>query len=465
MNVASGRIDPKFLIALLFLIPFLFFLCQVAIDQGAFFAIAIISSILVGFITLIRTDWALVVLVFATLLSPEVAIGVVEKREVAIRIEDVLLMVISFTWLAKLAINKELGFIRETPLNGAIKIYVGICVIATLVGVLRGFVSPYKGTFFLLKYLEYFILYFLVINNIHKQEQIKLLLGSFFAVCLVISLYGLSQIGTVDRLSAPFEGEGGEPNTFGGYLLFLFSLSLGLFLYAKGIQRKLCFGGLAVLTCVVLLLTLSRGSYLGFVFAGLIFFLLTQYGRSYLLFGMLCLAVVILLFPGSIQNRILYTFSIWNPEIASHTVKVFNVALDPSSSARISSWGAAMKHWISSPFIGRGIGGSGLIDSQFFTCLVETGFLGALVFTFLLWQIGKMAYGAFRGEEDRLYQGLFLGYFAGFIGLLFHALTANTFILIRVMEPFWFMTGVIVALPKVRLEEAKIISAKPETGT
>ncbi len=464
MNLASGRIDPKFLIALVLLVPFLFFLCRVAIDEGAFFAIAIISSLLVGFITLVRTDWALVVLIFATLLSPEVAIGVVEKREVAIRIEDILLMVISFTWLAKLAINKEFGFIRETPLNGAIKIYVWICLIATLVGVLRGFVSPYKGTFFLLKYLEYFILYFLVINNIHKQEQIKLLLGSFFAVCLVISLYGLSQIGSVDRLSAPFEGEGGEPNTFGGYLLFLFSLSLGLFLYSKEFQKKICFGGLAVLTCVVLLLTLSRGSYLGLVFACLVFFLLTQYGRSYLLFGMLSLSVAILLFPGSIQNRILYTFSVWNPEVASHTVKVFNVALDPSSSARISSWGAAMKDWMGSPFIGRGIGGSGLIDSQFFTSLVETGVLGTVVFTFLLWQILKMAYRAFRQEEDRLYQGLFLGYFAGFIGLLFHSLTANTFILIRVMEPFWFMTGVIVALPQVRLQESGLIPVKPSPG-
>ena len=43
--------------------------------------------------------------------------------------------------------------------------------------------------------------------------------------------------------------------------------------------------------------------------------------------------------------------------------------------------------------------------------------------------------------------GLALGFVAGTVGLLGHALGANTFIIVRIMEPFWFFAAIVVALP------------------
>ena len=51
--------------------------------------------------------------------------------------------------------------------------------------------------------------------------------------------------------------------------------------------------------------------------------------------------------------------------------------------------------------------------------------------------------------DEELYKGLVLGFIAGFIGLVVHAITTNTFIIIRIMEPFWFVTGIIMMLPKL----------------
>jgi hypothetical protein len=44
-------------------------------------------------------------------------------------------------------------------------------------------------------------------------------------------------------------------------------------------------------------------------------------------------------------------------------------------------------------------------------------------------------------------RGLSVGLIAGLVGLLVHAIGANTFIIVRIMEPFWFLAGIIVALP------------------
>ena len=95
-----------------------------------------------------------------------------------------------------------------------------------------------------------------------------------------------------------------------------------------------------------------------------------------------------------------------------------------------------------------------MVDNQYFTVLVESGFLGLLAFLYLMWRLGRLAFETFKKEGSRYYQGLFLGYFIGFMGLLVHALSANTFILIRVMEPFWLITGIMVNLPEIKEKES-----------
>jgi len=103
--------------------------------------------------------------------------------------------------------------------------------------------------------------------------------------------------------------------------------------------------------------------------------------------------------------------------------------------------------------LGRGITGIGFIDGQYIRTLPELGIIGLLSFLWLLWIIYKNSLGIYRQMDDNLYKGLTLGFIAGFVGLTIHALTANTFILIRVMEPFWFITGIIMMLPKLKEEE------------
>jgi hypothetical protein len=43
------------------------------------------------------------------------------------------------------------------------------------------------------------------------------------------------------------------------------------------------------------------------------------------------------------------------------------------------------------------------------------------------------------------------------VGLLVHGIGANTFIIVRIMEPFWFLAGIVIALSAIN-EENKSVS-------
>ena len=159
--------------------------------------------------------------------------------------------------------------------------------------------------------------------------------------------------------------------------------------------------------------------------------------------------MVIILRPEAIFSRVKYTFQ----EERQAAVKIGNITFDASSSLRILSWLDCIQAWKKNPVLGRGVTGYVFIDGQYFRTLPELGIIGILSFLWLLWTIYKQSLHIFREMDDALYKGLTLGFMAGFIGLTIHALTANTFIIIRIMEPFWFIAAIVMMLPIIKKEE------------
>lgn len=121
-----------------------------------------------------RTDFAIVLLIFSMLLSPELKVGQLAERAVVIRIDDIFIFVIFCGWLAKLAVFKELAIFQKTPLNGPILIYIFLCLVSTTLMLLGGTGSLKHSFFYLLKYFEYFIIYYLVVHNLKDMRQVKI---------------------------------------------------------------------------------------------------------------------------------------------------------------------------------------------------------------------------------------------------------------------------------------------------
>ena len=408
--------------------------------------IAIVCAIFT--LSFINVEWGLYILIFSMLLSPEINIsattGATLQRGVTLRFEDFLLVVIGFGWFARNAVNKELGLFLKTPLNKAILFYVLACLISTGLGILAGRVGVKTGALFLLKYIEYFIVYFMVVNHVRDADQIKRFVFCLFLTCFMISIFGILQIPGGERVSAPFEGESGEPNTLGGYLVFLGAIAGGLFIKTENSKLKSVLPILILSIVLPLLFTRSRSSYLALIPACFVLGLLLR--QRIIITGLM--AVVLLLspifLPSTVKDRILFTFT---QEESSGQVQVGGLHLDTSTSARIISLKSLLQDFPKHPVLGYGITGYEFIDAQYPKVLIETGLLGLIAFFYLLYSIFKMAIIHMNAVKTPYFKGLAIGFIAGYIGLLFHALGANTFIIVRIMEPFWFFAGIIAVLP------------------
>ncbi|HYV86633.1 MAG TPA: O-antigen ligase family protein [Patescibacteria group bacterium] len=404
----------------------------------------------------LRAEAGLIIVIGSMLLSPEIALGsaghggLEASRSVVLRTEDLILMLVGFAWLARMAIHKDLGAVRRTSLNGAIGAYVACCLLSTLLGIEAGRLHPAVALCYVLKYVEYFFIFFITVNYVRTPRQMERLLAALLVTAALITLYAWWQIPSGARPSAPFEGATGEPNTLGGYLVLIFSIACALALEAPNSRVRTACGLLCAAIVPALLATLSRSSWLAFLASlGALVLLLPR--RTRLLGAATAGAVLLCLFmPGRIEDRLAYTFT--STASASESLQVGRLHLDTSSSARIASWSAALQGWKQHPVLGWGVTGFGFLDAQYFRVLVEIGLVGFLAFSVLVLACLRAFRRARATLRAPVARALAAGMLAGLAGILVHSIGTNTFLLIRIMEPFWMLTGLVIAATGIEAE-------------
>jgi len=417
-------------------------------------AFAIVGAIIIALICFMNPELGLYILICAMLLGPQFGVGGaagegVRGRGVTLRLDDILLLIIGFSWFLSTAVIKERGLFLKTPLNRYIAFYFLACILATLFGYMMGRVKGAAGFFFVLKYFEYYIVYFMAVNYLKEKKQMERLVWTMLIVCFIVCVISIYQIPSGVRVSAPFEGEGGEPNTLGGYLVLILSLVLGLLFNNYGTKnQKFFFGGLVFFILITLAATLSRSSWLalGPMLLALIWFS----KRKFVVIIPLIFLVIIsaFLLPSGVKERALFTFA--QPKEQGQ-LQVGGVRIDTSTSARLESWKNVLTSgFLQQPLIGYGVTGYYFMDAQYPRVLAETGLLGLVFFIALLAAIYRNALQTRRRhEDDPFYLGVSTGFLAGFFAMLTHAIGSNTFIIVRIMEPFWFLTAIVIMIPQV----------------
>jgi O-antigen ligase len=414
-----------------------------------------VVALIIFVVSFCNIEWGLYLLIFSMLLSPELMTGDTDGaslgRGVTLRMEDFLLAVIGISWFARNAIDKELGLFLKTPLNKPILFYVLACVLSTGFGIMAGRVELKTGSLFVLKYIEYFIIFFMMVNHVRNTDQVKRFIVCLFITCFIVSIIGAFQIPGGGRVSAPFEGDSGEPNTFGGYLLLMGTVAAGLLAKTDRSKIKQILILLIVSIIPPFLFTQSRSSYLAVVPALLVLGFMIE--RRLIILSVLAIAFLVspLYLPQAVKNRVMHTFT--QPEEQGQ-IKIGGLRLDTSTSARLKSWREALSDWPKHPLLGYGVTGYHFVDAQFPRTLVETGILGLVAFLYLLFSIFKLLLTNLKEVKMDYYQGLGIGFLAAFAGLIVHSLGANTFIIVRIMEPFWFLVGIITVIPMLERQQS-----------
>ncbi|MFH2119798.1 MAG: O-antigen ligase family protein [Pseudomonadota bacterium] len=446
----DSRVILPFLAVILITLVGGIYLPQISIG----IAFAAVGAIILALICFMSPALGLYILICAMLLGPQFGTGGaagegVRGRGLTLRLDDFLLLIIGFSWFLSTAVNKERGLFLKTPLNRYIAYYFLACLVATLIGYMMGRVKGTAGFFFVLKYFEYYIVYFMAVNYLKEKKQMERLVWTMLIVCFIVCAIAIYQIPSGVRVSAPFEGEVGEPNTLGGYLVLILSLVLGLlFSNYGGKKQKIFFGVLIFFILPTLAATQSRSSWLamGPMLLALICF--SKRKMAVIIPLIFLVIVTAFLLPSTVKERALFTVS---QKAEEGQLKIGGVRIDTSTSARLLSWKNVLtKDFIQQPLIGYGVTGYSFIDAQYPRVLAETGLLGLFFFIALLVAIYRNALQTRRRyADDPFYLGISTGFLAGFFAMLTHAIGVNTFIIVRIMEPFWFLTAIVIMIPQI----------------
>ncbi len=425
-----------------------------AIAVVPFVPLIIMASIILFLFGFVYTEKAMYLLIIAMLLSPEFSMGAVSnQRSIVIRIDDLLIVVFCLAWLARTTLTKNKRIIKRTPLNRLILIYSLILFISTFKSMILGSVQPVRGLFYVFKYIEYYMVFQLATGVIEDKKQVINYIKTFLVVFMIVNIFACTQIGQ-DRVSAPFEGKEGEPNTLGGYQVLILAIVISLIMHLRSMKSRVILIGIALFTMLPFAFTLSRASYAAIIpmYFTLIIFHRGR-ARNYLIgFMMIVIILGIFFLPSAVKERIQYTFG-GEVDESVVPIKVGDVTLDPSASARINDWIRLYEMWRKRPFFGYGVTGAGFVDSQYFLTLVETGLIGLASFLALLWGIFRHSLRIFRNTKDEFLKAIALGFVAGHAGMVVHALTANTFIVIRIMEPYWFLAAIVMMIPAIEKQK------------
>lgn len=423
------------------------------------FPLMLLFGLLAGALTFFKPKFGLVLMLLFIMVSTDMptkgeSIG---SRAATIRMEDLVLVLVSGGWLLNRAVTRSLAVFKAVPINRAIWPMAIMIVLSTILGYLQGTVSARTGLLFGMKRLEYFWIFFMTLNLIDTEREARIAVRLFLGVAMVIALIGTFQfflfpLSELAQGGATATTGFGRANTFADFLLIVTGCTLGLMLYAET-RRQLQFASAALVCFIVaILMTKSRGAYVSLMPLLMIILVITRSRRGMAVLGVLAIMLasyfVVKLAMGEEVGGLVsrhYNDFGYQFDSISHVAQE-GIKADSSLNARYGYFWQNVEESLRYPFFGRGVGAVplGWFDVQYLRELHETGLLGLLAFCFMNGLILLTALHFYHRTSNQLYRGLAVGFLGGQVGILVHGLTIENFYTIFNMEAFWFLLALLM---------------------
>ena len=302
--------------------------------------------------------------------------------------------------------------------------------------------------------------YFIIINTIETKKQFKAILYMFVIAAGISAVFGIYQYIFGDvysqawldadmfedikmRVYSTFE----NPNVYGEYLILAIPIAVSLFWTEKGFWKKTFLLGISGITMLAMILTFSRGCWLGILFALAILAVIID--RRFIILGLIGLMMLPFVLPDTIINRFM---SIGDMS-------------DSSTSYRVYIWMGSLAmlkdYWLS---------GIGLGETSFNTIyplysynnieaphshnlylqiVSQFGIMGLIIFLAIVYNFYKDTAISMLKKKNILLAGII----AGLTGFFLESMFDYTWYNYRVILIFWMVLSFGIAATKLKENE------------
>lgn len=311
-----------------------------------------------------------------------------------------------------------------------------------------------------------FALFFIILtNSVSTYKQLKTLAGLMVVVGVLVSFYGFYQMVAPNdlRVGAWVDNEMfnisfrvystlGNPNVLGEYFLLVIPLAVAFMFSAKTWFQRILWAGCFGIMMLCLVLTYSRGCWIGICLAAAIFMIM--YDRRFILVGIAALVVAPFILPDSIMYRLTsigdmtdtstsYRVYIWLGSIAMLKDFWFS-GIGPGEVAYNTLYPSYAYSNVTTPHA----------HNLFLQTMCDTGVCGTVLLVLIIYSGVRTlctAYNRETNKENRLFQAAGIASIAGF---LVQSMFDYTFYNYRVMLLFWGFLGIYLLFTKLHEEES-----------
>lgn len=360
-------------------------------------------------------------------------------------------------FLLRLGMDRDAA-VLSAPLNAHIGLYALVILWSTVTSVdPAGSLLPGLLTMA-------FVLFYFGVTSSGLERHLSAVLWLLLAAGVGVSLYGFYQAFFPERYSDVWTDTDlfsnitfrvystlANPNVLGEYLLLMIPLACAMLFSSDSWAKRIVCLLAAGIMGVCLILTYSRGCYLGLLFAAAVFLVLLD--RRFLFLGIAAVALCPLYLPDSVISRF---------------TSIGNLA-DSSTSYRVHIWLGSLAMLKDFGFSGVGLGTEAFntvypyysqhgvaaqhAHNLYLQILCDSGIVGLLVFLGLIVCFYRMMLTAIRHERDRRAKVLQIGGTSAVSGFLVQSMTDYTFYNYRLLLLFFGILGLCVLLTRMGSRE------------